>query len=55
MLNWQMEVSKIEEKKGTINCGQCVLEKNIYFIIIFPPILTSYSPMEGSFFVIFFK
>ncbi len=27
--------------KGAINCGQCVLEKNIYFIMIFPPIFNS--------------
>ncbi len=26
---------------------QCVLEKNIYFIMIFPPILNYYSPMKG--------
>ncbi len=24
-------------KKGAVNCGQCLLEKNIYFIMIFPP------------------
>ncbi len=42
LLNWQMEVSKSIEWKGTVNCGQCVLEKNIYFIMIFPPILNSY-------------
>ncbi len=27
--------------------GQCVLEKNIYFIVIFSPILNSYYPMKG--------
>ncbi len=42
LLNWQMEVSKSIEWKGTVNCGQCVLEKNIYFIMIFPLILNSY-------------
>ncbi len=41
------------ELKGAVNCGQCVLEKNIYFIMIFPPILNSYSPMKGSIFVNF--
>ncbi len=35
-----------------VNCGQCVLEKNIYFIMIFPPILNSYYPMKGNIFVI---
>ncbi len=53
LLNWQMEVSKSIELKGAVNCGQCVLEKNIYFIMIFPPILNSYSPMKGSIFVNF--
>ncbi len=47
LLNWQMEVSKSIKKKGAINSGQCVLEKNIYFIMIFPPILNLYSPMKG--------
>ncbi len=47
LLNWQMEVSNSIESKGAVNCGQCVLEKNIYFIMIFPPILNTYSPMEG--------
>ncbi len=37
LLNWQMEVSKSIELKGAVNCGRCVLEKNIYFIMIFPP------------------
>ncbi len=37
-----MEVSKSIEKKSAINCGQCVLEKKIYFIMIFPVILNSY-------------
>ncbi len=36
LLNWQMEVSKIIKEKGAGNCGQCVLEKNIYFTMIFP-------------------
>ncbi len=31
-----MEVAKSFEWKGAVNCGQCVLEKNIYFIMIFP-------------------
>ncbi len=31
----------------------CIWEKNIYFIMIFPPILNSYSPMKASIFVIF--
>ncbi len=34
-------------KKGAFNCGQCVLENNIYFIMIFPPILNSYYQMKG--------
>ncbi len=33
MLNWQIEVLKSIELKGTVNCGQCVVEKNK-----FPPI-----------------
>ncbi len=28
-----MEVSKSIEQKGAVNCGQCVLEKNIYFLL----------------------
>ncbi len=55
LLNWQMEVSKSIEYKGAVNCGQCVLEKNIYFIMIFPPILNSYYPMRVDFFVNFFN
>ncbi len=51
MLNWQMEVSKIILKKGAVNCGQCLLEKNfireINFILIFPLILNPYYPMKG--------
>ncbi len=34
VLFWQMEVSKSFEY---VICVQCVLEKNIYFIMIFPP------------------
>ncbi len=36
-----------------VNCGQCVLEKNINFIMIFPTILNSY-PMKDWIFVIFY-
>ncbi len=46
LLNWQMEVSKRIEQNVTVNCGQCVLEKKKYFIIIFPPILNSYYPIR---------
>ncbi len=46
LLNWQMEVSKSIQYKSAVNCVQCVLEKNIYFIMIFPPILNSYYPMK---------
>ncbi len=31
------EVLKCIEYKGAVNFGQCVLVKNIYFIMIFPP------------------
>ncbi len=37
---------------GANNCVQCVFEKNIYLIMIFPPILNSYYPMKGKDFVI---
>ncbi len=47
LLNWQMEVLKSIELKGAINYGQNVLEKNIYFIMIIPPILNSYYLMKG--------
>ncbi len=48
LLNWQMEVSKSIEQKAAFNCGQRVLEKNIYFIMIHHPhpILNSYQ-MKG--------
>ncbi len=42
-----MEVSKSIELKGAVNCVQRVLEKKMYFIIIFPPIFNSYYPMKG--------
>ncbi len=32
---------------GCQNCDQRVFEKNIYFIMVFPPILNSYYPMKG--------
>ncbi len=49
LLNWQMVSKSIEQKDNLkkVNCGQCVLEKNIYFIMIVPLFLNSYSPMKG--------
>ncbi len=47
LLNWKWRFQNILNKNDTINCGQCVLEKSIYFIMIFPPILNSYSQMKG--------
>ncbi len=42
-------------KKVAVNCGQCVLEKNMYFIMICTPILNSYYPMKDYiFFILFF-
>ncbi len=52
LFTWQMEVSKCIEIK--VNCGQCVFYKNIYFIMIFPPMSNSY-PMKGLIFVNFFN
>ncbi len=40
--NWLIIISK-----GSNNCVQCIFEKSIYFIKIFPPILNSYYPMKG--------
>ncbi len=37
----------IRISRGANNCVQLVFEKNIYFIMIFPPILHSYYPMKG--------
>ncbi len=37
----------IRISRGANNCVQRVFEKNIYFIMIFPPILNSYYPMKG--------
>ncbi len=39
--------------RGDNNCVQRVFEKNIYFIMIIPPILKSYYPLKGQIFVIF--
>ncbi len=55
LLNWQMEVSKSIELKGAVNCGQCVLEKNIYFIMIFPPHFKFLLSNERLDFCDFFK
>ncbi len=33
--------------RGANNCVQRVFDKNIYFIIIFPPILNYFYPMKG--------
>ncbi len=39
---------------GANNCVQHVFEKkNIYFTMMFPPILNYFSPMKDSIFVIF--
>ncbi len=38
----------IRMSRDTSNCVQHVFEKNIYFIMIFPPILNYYSPMKAS-------
>ncbi len=46
-----MEVSKSIEKKGAVNCGQCVIEKHIDFTMTFTPILNSYFQMKGWIFV----
>ncbi len=42
-----MEVSKSIELKGTINCGQFVLEEKHLFHNDISPILDSYYPMKG--------
>ncbi len=40
---WLIRISR-----GANNCVQCVFEKkNIYIIMIFPPILNSYYPMKS--------
>ena len=41
------DILLIRISRGAINCVQCVFKKNIYFIMIFPPILNSYYPMKG--------
>ncbi len=50
-----MEVSKSIEKRGVINCGQCLLEKNIYLIIIFSPHFKFVLNNESLDFCEFFK
>ncbi len=42
----------IRISRGANNCVR-VFEKNMYFIIIFPPIVNSYYPMKGYICVIF--
>ncbi len=37
--------------RGANNCIQCVFEKNIYLIMIFPPTLSSYYSMKSLIFV----
>ncbi len=49
-----MEVSKSIEQ-GTDNCVQCVLEKNIYFMMIFPPHFKLLFSNERLEFCEFFK
>ncbi len=41
------DILLIRISRGANNCVQCVLEKNIDFIMIFPPTLNSYYPMKG--------
>ncbi len=47
------DILLIRISRGANNCVQRIFEKNIYLIMIFPPILNSYYPMKGSIFVIF--
>ncbi len=43
------DILLITISRGANNCVQCVFEKNMYFIMRFPPILNSYYLMKGSF------
>ncbi len=47
------DILLIKTSRDANNCVQRVFDKNIYFIMIFPPILKSYYPMNFSIFVIF--
>ena len=40
------DILLIRISRGANNCVQRVFEKNIYFIMIFPPIFNSYYPMK---------
>ncbi len=56
LLNWQINGGfKKYWIKGCVNCGQFVLDKNIYFIMIFPLILNSYYSNERFDFCDFLK
>ncbi len=41
------DILLVRISRGANNCVQHVFEKNIYFIMRFPPILNSYHPMKG--------
>ncbi len=49
------DILLIRISRGANYCVQCVFEKNIYFIMIFSPILYSYNRMKGNIFVNFFS